>query len=262
MLPADKVRFFADWFYELKGNLLRSEIEQARIPPYRWEKKGASLFTTGNIRRYRELRGAAYRILKQIELNGGHVFYYGARKTRQPGDHDEKQLYREILRESITRIDHVCLKSESRFLMVLDEQRGDTDFRKQIVAESIQLMFGAQRTLAVAIPNNDHGTLKTTEDCCRVDRYISKTVTSSMERLARDFGQRSPELRMTMIEPPIQAESHFFQTLQCADWLCGLIGRIGCYKVLPDQYPELDWTETYFSARLAAIATSSAIRRD
>lgn len=32
--------------------------------------------------------------------------------------------------------------------------------------------------------------------------------------------------RNRLIEPPIQAESHLYQTLQCADWICGLVGSV------------------------------------
>jgi hypothetical protein len=70
------------------------------------------------------------------------------------------------------------------------------------------------------------------------------------------------EARTTMIEPPIQAESHLFQTLQCADWLCGLIGRAGCYQVAPNAYPDLDWTAKYFLHRLGRAAPTSGIRRE
>jgi hypothetical protein len=66
--------------------------------------------------------------------------------------------------------------------------------------------------------------------------------------------------RFTMIEPPIQAESHLFQTLQCADWLCGLLGRVGCYRARPDEYPELAWTTKYFLARLNRVVVRSGIR--
>ena len=70
------------------------------------------------------------------------------------------------------------------------------------------------------------------------------------------------EARTTMIEPPIQAESHLFQTLQCADWLCGLIGRVGCYQVMPEAYGDLDWTAKYFIHRLNRAAPTSGIRRE
>lgn len=67
--------------------------------------------------------------------------------------------------------------------------------------------------------------------------------------------------RKSLVEPPIQAESHLFQTLQCADWLCGLIGRVGTYEVCSEEYPELEWTKRYFRSRLFASAPNSGIRK-
>lgn len=56
-----------------------------------------------------------------------------------------------------------------------------------------------------------------------------------------------------LIEPPIQAESHLFQTIQCADWICGLIGRLTALLVAPDEYPELEPFDKYFSDRIAKV---------
>jgi hypothetical protein len=53
--------------------------------------------------------------------------------------------------------------------------------------------------------------------------------------------------RARTIEPPIQAESHPFQTLQCADWICGLVGRAGCYIVAPAEYEDLMWVSNIFT---------------
>jgi hypothetical protein len=64
-----------------------------------------------------------------------------------------------------------------------------------------------------------------------------------------------------MIEPPMQAESHLFQTLQCADWICGLVGRAGCHLVAPEEYAELSWVPKYFAQRLAHVAPISEICR-
>ena len=67
--------------------------------------------------------------------------------------------------------------------------------------------------------------------------------------------------RARMIEPPIQAESHLFQTVQCADWICGLVGRAGCHLVAPAEYEELVWVPKYFSQRLSRVAPISGIRQ-
>lgn len=211
VLPSDKVRAFATWFYQLKSNLLQFEIASSGIPAYQWEKKGAALYTTKNIKKYRELRNATFRLMNRIKSDEGMIFYVGIQKTHPPETHDPKKLYLTVLKESIKRIDQFCSSRSAHFQMILDEQ-GGVDFRAQIVTEASVQMFTQSRT--------------------------------------------------TMIEPPIQAESHLFQTLQCADWLCGLIGRVGCYMVLPNAYSELDWTEKYFTYRLKSVAPTSGIRRE
>jgi hypothetical protein len=209
VLPSDKVRAFATWFFQLKCNLLRFEIDRAGVLPYQWEKKGAALYTTINILKYRELRNATFRLMNRIKRDDGMVFYVGIQKTHPPETHNPKRLYQAVLRESIKRIDQFCITRNAHFQMILDEQN-EVDFRAQIVAEASIQMFG--------------------------------------------------EARMTMIEPPIQAESHLFQTLQCADWLCGLVGRVACYQVAPDAYPDLGWTAKYFLHRLNRAAPTSGIR--
>lgn len=82
------------------------------------------------------------------------------------------------------------------------------------------------------------------------------------EIVAKASIQMFAESRTIMIEPPIQAESHLFQTIQCADWLCGLIGRVGCYYVLPKEYSDLAWTNKYFTYRIKQVAPISGVRRE
>jgi hypothetical protein len=211
VLPVERVRPFASFFYRLKCDLLAFEIERAGIPAHRWEKKGASLYTTQNVLKYAELRRATARLLNRIEKDQGMVFYVGIEKDRSPEQHDAKQLYRAVLEEAIQRLDDFCDRCSSLFLTVLDEHQ-DRKSREDLVAAASCEMF-------------------------------------SDSRLAR------------MIEPPIQAESHLFQTLQCADWICGLVGRAGCYLVAPSEYDELSWMPKYFAQRLAHIAPISSIHR-
>ncbi len=211
ILPVERVRSFAAFFYQLKCNLLAFEIERAGVPAYLWEKKGASLYTTQNVLEYAELRRATARLLNRIQKDDGMVFYVGLQKTQSPDEHDPKALYRAVLGEAVKRLDDFCERRESLFMIVIDELQ-DRNFREEIVAEAFCEMFVDAR-------------------CAR------------------------------MIEPPIQAESHLFQTLQCADWICGLVGRVGCYLVSPAEYQDLIWVPRYFSHRLARVAPISVIRR-
>jgi hypothetical protein len=67
--------------------------------------------------------------------------------------------------------------------------------------------------------------------------------------------------RRWLIEPPFQVESHRYQTCQCADWICGLVGRLAQYELRPDEYPEMACFETYFGNRLRQAAARSGFRR-
>lgn len=210
ILPFDQVRPFATWFFQLKCNLLDFEIKRDGIHPAKWEKKGASLYTTKNIQTYPQLRKATNRILNKILSSGGHAFYVGLQKRFPPGMHDPVSLYRAVLMESIKRLDQYCSARDSSFLVIIDEQE-DT-FRKEIVESSGRTMFG------------DDG-------------------------------------RKLLIEPPIQAESHLYQTLQCADWICGLVGRLGCYMTVPKEYVDFEWADKYFGERLRKATPGSGIRK-
>ncbi|HEX7743158.1 MAG TPA: DUF3800 domain-containing protein, partial [Sphingobium sp.] len=69
-----------------------------------------------------------------------------------------------------------------------------------------------------------------------------------------------PKPRRRIIEPPFQVESERYQTCQCADWLCGLYGRIGAFQARPDEWGEMSWTQTYFQDRIDAASIRSSIR--
>lgn len=60
-----------------------------------------------------------------------------------------------------------------------------------------------------------------------------------------------------LLEPPMEVESHLYQTVQCADWICALLGRIAAYKFDPD-FEEFKWAAKYFGDRLAQATNSSS----
>jgi len=61
----------------------------------------------------------------------------------------------------------------------------------------------------------------------------------------------------SLLEPPLQVESHLYQTVQCADWICALLGRLSAYRTDP-AFAEFEWAERYFGARIDAIATTNS----
>jgi len=61
-----------------------------------------------------------------------------------------------------------------------------------------------------------------------------------------------------LMEPPLQVESHLYPTLQCADWICALLGRVTAYLTDPLAYEEFGWAHRMFGERLAALSTTQS----
>ena len=68
------------------------------------------------------------------------------------------------------------------------------------------------------------------------------------------------EPRRQLIEPPFHLESHRYQTIQAADWIAALIGRLGAFWADPDAYQQNVVFSTYFEQRLKRAARRSRIR--
>lgn len=64
----------------------------------------------------------------------------------------------------------------------------------------------------------------------------------------------SSENATKLIEPPMEVESHLYLTVQCADWICAVLGRIAAYKYDPD-FSEFQWAVKYFGDRLAQVTS-------
>jgi len=73
------------------------------------------------------------------------------------------------------------------------------------------------------------------------------------------FSPESPA--RCLIEPPFQVESHLYQTIQAADWIASLVGRLLSFTVEPKQYSDWEWAETYFGKRIKDLSTHSSLWR-
>ncbi|MBF0145298.1 MAG: DUF3800 domain-containing protein [Magnetococcales bacterium] len=206
ILPYDKVRCFATWFYQLKNNLLAWELKRSGKHPAQWEKKGSSLYTVKNIRKYSDLRAATNRFINRIQRDGGELFYSGLNKYQPPANHDSKALYRVGLTKAIRLLDLKFSRTNDTFVLMLDQHQE----RTALVKAASQTMFG--------------------EDGVR-----------------------------TLLEPPFQLESHLYQTLQCADWICGLMGRWLSHQCNQHDFNDFEWAEHYFGDRIRIAAPSGTI---
>lgn len=64
-----------------------------------------------------------------------------------------------------------------------------------------------------------------------------------------------------LLEPPFQVESHLYQTIQAADWVATLVGRIQAHSIEQVQYADWDWAERYFGPLVRNLATHSTMWR-
>jgi hypothetical protein len=206
ILPYSEVRSFATWFYQLKCNMLKWEIDQSGQHPATWEKKGSALYTTNNVTNYQQVRTSTNRILNKIRSVGGHIFYVGLKKNRPVTEFNSQGLYLTVLGEAMKRLNQYAAEHDAEMAIVMDEHQD----REAILTRASQVMYGGA---------------------------------------AR-----------RIIEPPFQVESNRYQTCQCADWICGLIGRAGAYQARPDEWGDMEWTRKYFQDRIDAASVRSSIR--
>lgn len=64
-----------------------------------------------------------------------------------------------------------------------------------------------------------------------------------------------------LMEPPFEVESHLYQTVQAADWIATLVGRIEAFRVAPDQYGDWEWAERLYGPKVQRLATHSSMWR-
>lgn len=102
---------------------------------------------------------------------------------------------------------------------------------------------------------NQHATEHDTKFMIVLDQHASREKIITTASLSM-FGHQNAD---RLIEPPFQVESHRYQTIQAADWICGLIGRLGAYWAEPDQWADMIWAKEKFQDRVIAAAIRSGI---
>lgn len=105
---------------------------------------------------------------------------------------------------------------------------------------------------------NMHCAEKSTQFLLVLDQHSKRdslitTASSSM------YNRNAP--RQCLVEPPFQVESHRYQTIQAADWISGLVGRLGAFWVDPQGFPENHIFSSYFEDRLIEASVRSNILR-
>ena len=102
------------------------------------------------------------------------------------------------------------------------------------------------------------------EDCYRLENFVLILDEHSQRpalitRAAQNMYRRN-ERRQQLIEPPFHVESHRYQTLQAADWIAGLVGRLGAVWAEPEVWPENEIFRLYFEDRINNVSRRSGVR--
>ena len=125
------------------------------------------------------------------------------------------------------------------------EDSSPTGLYSTVLAESMR------RIDSVTYKNNKNYLMILDEHSGRAD-----LIRTSMKTM---HGSKMPVRHI--LEPPFQAESNMYNTLQAADWIATIVGRLWAYRVRPTEYPTSAWAEKYFGSRIESSATHSSFYR-
>ena len=92
--------------------------------------------------------------------------------------------------------------------------------------------------------------------------FFSQFARSPLQRFPPVGKATGTDPRRALIEPPFHLEGHRYQTVQAADWIAALIGRLGAYWVEPAVWPENEVFQRYYGERLKQVHVRSGIRRE
>ncbi|EJC7037495.1 DUF3800 domain-containing protein [Vibrio parahaemolyticus] len=68
--------------------------------------------------------------------------------------------------------------------------------------------------------------------------------------------------KFQLVEAPVQVDSKLYQTIQCADWLCAIYGKISYFDVEPESKSDYEIFKRYFGDRVAQAQKRSNVRNN
>jgi len=80
-----------------------------------------------------------------------------------------------------------------------------------------------------------------------------------LECAAKTMFGNTPAKRL--ISPPFEVESYLNQSMQAADWLAAIIGRLWAFELQPIQYGDHQQMHSYFWDRIHTVASHSTVFR-
>ncbi len=104
-----------------------------------------------------------------------------------------------------------------------------------------------------------------TEDCCPHENFVlildqHSQRSALVRQAAQGMYASGDEGRRCLIEPVFQVESHRYQTLQAADWIAGLMGRLGAIWCEPKVWSGNAVFRKKFESKINQVSWRSGIR--
>jgi hypothetical protein len=66
---------------------------------------------------------------------------------------------------------------------------------------------------------------------------------------------------LCLSEPAYQLESHLYQTMQCADWVCAIVGRMLAFESSSKEYDDYEVFVKYFGTKIKETAKNSTFKK-
>lgn len=142
VLPANKVRAFSSFFFNLKKSLFDGyDIPEARRKAKEkgevfqlstWEKKGSKQYTVNNLQKYTQLvTRSTNRIINRITQDDGFLFYVGEAKRIGGDVTNPLGTYTSCLSEVIKRLDNEFKGIDAQFLIFMDDHESRANIVKK-----------------------------------------------------------------------------------------------------------------------------------
>lgn len=103
-----------------------------------------------------------------------------------------------------------------------------------------------------------------TQDCNPTENFVlaldEHTLRPALITEVSRSMYRGSERHRRLIEPLFQLESHRYQTIQAADWIAALVGRLGAIWADPAGFPENLIFRRHFEHRINHVSRRSGVR--
>jgi len=153
------------------------------------------------------------------------------------------------LREGVRRLLNRIERSDSRIIYYGRQKYQAPEISSSAGLYSTVLSYQIRAVDSYCVKSNQQFMMILDQHSDRIK--LLKTAAKTM------FSANAPA--RCLIEPPFQVESHLYQTIQAADWIATLIGRIEAYRALPNQYADWEWAEKYFGTTIRRLSNASRI---